>query len=278
MRSNDQNTSPRDEQLGRRRREVLGDRAATPSREGRQRAHQAYRTYRRWLQLKRILLAAFASMAGLFCLWVIPWLPSGLDTEDYTPELEFTTYLLVGVALTALLAIAAQEFVRRQREALLAWSSIYEGVTGMHNRAYLYERVSLECERARLDAGVFSILVLRVKLGDKPPTSLLTDAALQGVAELVKSLTHRTDVVALLSRNEFAVLAVGADEEGSRAVLKRLERAARVELSSYPEKEVAIDVQGGAATFGMDGTEANVLIQAARAAAMRAAATETQAA
>ena len=277
MKVNDRNTSSRGDQLASRRREAIDDRAVTPSREGRQRAHQAYRTYRRWLRLKRMILAAFAITAGFFCLWVIPWLPSGLDTQDYTPELEFTTYLLAGVVLTGLLAVVSHEFVQHKREALLAWSSIYEGATGVRDRAYLFERLSLECERAQLGAGVFSLLVLRINFRDEAPMSLLTDAALQGVAELVESLT-RGDAVALLAGSELAVLAVGVDKARRGHLLERLTSAVREELSSYPEQAVTIDVHTGAATYGTDGTEASMLVQAARTAAMRAPATETHAA
>ena len=158
-------------------------------RSGRQNAAKAYKTYYRWLRLKRLALAGFVMAAVLFILWAIPWLPSGLDTGDYTPELAFTTYLLLGVVLTAAAAMACQELARRHREGLLAWAIVYDEATGVRNRAYLYDRLALECERTGHNAGVFSILVLRFD-------SIVP--ALGNVAELIERVTHRSDVVSLL--------------------------------------------------------------------------------
>src|SRR3990172_13214301 len=106
------------------------------------------RSYYRWLHLRRLAFAAFVILGIFLLLWLVPWLPSGLDTDDYTPEMAFTVYLLAGVALMALLALGFQELARRNRERLMLWSTVYDEGTGPHNRTYLYDRLSLECERA----------------------------------------------------------------------------------------------------------------------------------
>lgn len=208
-------------------------------------------------------------MATLFILWAIPWLPAGLETNDYTPELAFTTYLLLGVALTAAAAMTLQELVRRHREGMLAWGSVYDETTPLRNRAYLYDRLSLECERADHNTGVFSVLVLRVGVGVP---------ALGNVAELVERVTHRSDVVAPLSGSELAILSVDVGEKERGVLLERLQGAVAAELRRLPGEPAIKDVRGGAATYGVDGTDPNALVQVARSAAKRGSVSRTQAA
>ena len=248
-------------------RAAAAGRVEAPSRNRRQSAAQAYRTYQRWLRLKRLAMAAFFTMAALFILWAIPWLPAGLETNDYTPELAFTTYLLLGVALTAAAAMTFQELVRRHREGMLAWGSIYDETTGLRNRAYLYDRLSLECELADHNTGVFSVLVLRVGV-----------PALGNVAELVEQVTHRLDVVALLSGSELAILSVDVGEKERDVLLERLQGVVAAELHRLPGEPAIKDVRGGAATYGVDGTDPNALVQVARSAAKRGLVSRTQAA
>ena len=259
----------REAELERNGRTVGTGRVEAPSRDGRQGTARAYKSYYRWLRLKRLALAAFVTLAALFILWAIPWLPSGLDTGDYTPELAFTTYLLLGVVLTAASAMACQELARRHREGLLAWAVVYDEATGLRNRAYLYDRLSLECERADHSAGVFSILVLRFDG---------VVAALGNVAELIERVTHRSDVAALLSGRELAILSVGVGEKERGLLLERLRGAVAAELSRLPGKPAIKDTRGGGATYGVDGNDPHTLVQAARAEAKRGSASGRQAA
>ncbi|MCH7580851.1 MAG: diguanylate cyclase [Chloroflexi bacterium] len=240
-------------------------RIEAPSRDVWQSAEQAYKSYYRWLRLKRLAFAAFVTTAALFLLWAIPWLPSGLDTEDYTPELAFTTYLLLGVALTAATAMTCQELARRRREGMVVWTSVYDEATGLRNRAYLYDRLSLECDRTEHSAGVFSILVFRVS-GSAP--------TLDRLGELIESVIHRSDIVAQLSGRELAILSIGTGEEERELLLERLQGAVAAELSRLPGKPAIRDIQGGAATYGVDGNDPNTLVQAARAGALRKSGTQ----
>ncbi|MCH7579310.1 MAG: hypothetical protein IIB22_03620 [Chloroflexi bacterium] len=261
--------SPSEGELARNNRAAAGGGVEAQPRDVRQSAAQAYKSYRRWLRLKRLALAAFVTVATLFLLWAIPWLPSGLDTDDYTPELAFTTYLLLGVVLTGAGAMTCQELARRRREGMLAWTSVYDEATGLRNRAYLYDRLSLECDRAEHDASVFSVLVLRVS-GSAP--------ILERLAELIERVIHRSDIVALLSGRELAILSVGLGEKERGLLLERLRGAVAAELCRLPGKPAIKDIQGGAATYGVDGDDPNTLVQAARSRVMRELASSTQAA
>jgi GGDEF domain-containing protein len=244
---------------------------AAPSPERVAGARAKHRSYYRWLRLSRLTLAAFVAMGGIALIWLVPWFPEGLDTADYTPELSFTVYLLVGAFLFGMLALLLQERARRIREGLMVWASVYDEATGLHNKTYLYDRLALECERARRGGPAFSVIVLQVRVGS-PGTSAkrkrtLSGAALQRIGQAIDGLTHPTDMVAVLNASELAVLAVRVDRESRRALLERLREAASAEAPAMISQPIPIDVKAGAATYGVDSTEASALVQAARTAA-----------
>ncbi len=242
--------------------------SATPERLSRTRA--AHRGYYRWLRLSRLMLGAFV-IAGFVVLgWLIPWLPSGLEPADYTPKLAFTVYLLGFATIIGMLALGFRELARRDRESLLVWSSVYDEATGLHNRTYLYDRLSLECERSQRIGSVFSVIVLQIRIvspkaGQAPA---LSAASHEKLAELIDGLTHPTDVVALLSGSELAILTIGAGRDSRTQIQERLRNAVQAELPKVVDGPSVIDVRGGMATYGVDGTDAGTLIKAARMSAM----------
>lgn len=155
-------------------------------------------------------MIAFLVAGGVLLVWLIPWFPSGLDASDYTPQFAFTVYLLAGVTGVGLLALVLRGLARRDREALMVLGTVYDEATGLHNRSYLNDRLALEASRAERLSYVFSLIVFQVRLGKTGPDSspTLAKIALQKVAETVERLTHTTDLVALLSDSELAVLAM----------------------------------------------------------------------
>lgn len=240
-----------------------------PRARGSQNGTDVYRNYHRSLRLKRLALAAFLTMAALFFLWIVPWVPRGLNTGDYTPQLALTIFLLIGVTFTAALAMAAQEVSRRHVVRLLAWGSVYDEATGLRNRGYLYDRLSLECERAAHSSTVFSVLVLQVLIGEAGPT-------LRTAAGLIERHSSRSDVVALLSGSEVAILSLGVNKEECVLLIQQLRRAVVEDLSSLSEGLAIDDVRSGGATYGVDGEQPNVLIQVARSAMSRTSNTSTK--
>lgn len=236
------------------------------------RVRAAHRNYYRWLRLSRLTLGAFMLMGAVVLLWLVPWLPSGLDTNDYTPEMAFTVYLLGGAAVLGLLALGFQERARRDRESLLVWAMVYDEVTGLHNRTYLYDRLAMECERAKRSGQVFSVIVLQIRLGGARAKSgrrrpELSNAALRKLAQLLDGLTHPTDMVALLSGSELAVLAIRVDRDARHQLQQRLRQALAEELPELLDRRALLDVKAGSATYGVDGMEPGPLVQTARTAA-----------
>ena len=241
----------------------------SPSPEGLRQARAAYRSYYRWLRASRLMMAACLALAGLFLLWILPLLPSGFDTADYSSVVAFTIYLLVAFSIVAVMALVVRERAWRKRQSLMVWSAVYDEETGLHNRTYLWDRLSLECDRAERMGGVFSLLVLYIRLGEagRGPSTIDSNAALHRVAESISRISRPTDLTALLSRSELAVLTMGVDREKRAALLERICATAAAELSGSLDGPAGVDVIGGAATYAVEGKEAADLIRAARAAA-----------
>jgi GGDEF domain-containing protein len=233
-------------------------------------ARAAHRGYFRWRRLSRVAIVAFGVFAVMFSLWALPWLPRGLNTDDYTPQLALSVYLMAGVAAAAVFALAFQELARRDRESLMVWGTVFDEVSGLHNRTYLYDRLSLECEKAARNGGVFSIVALQIRLGGSAPGSspALPTSALQDIGTLLDCLTHPSDLVAILSGAELAVLAVGVDRNDRASLQERLRGAVAAGLPRLLKDPAPISVRCGGATYGEDSTDPGTLIQTARQAAI----------
>jgi diguanylate cyclase (GGDEF)-like protein len=153
---------------------------------------------------------------------------------------------------------------------LTAWAAVYDEATGLHNRTYLYDRLALECDRARRNSTSFSLIVLQVRNASRAERAAptLSHQTLQRVAELINGITHPTDLVAMLSSSELAVLTIGVDRETRRILQERLRLAVANEVARLADDETASEVKSGAATYGADGIEASVIVQSARNAAV----------
>lgn len=236
------------------------------------RAKRAHEGYYRWLRLSRLAMAAFGALAVMFLFWAVPWAPAGLDAEDYTPELAFTVYLLGSIAISGLLSMTFKELARRSKESLMAWSAIYDIGTGLHNRTYMYDRLSLECTRAERGGAVFSVISLQILIANSEFETVvsLSEAALRDIADTVDSLTHPADLVARLSGSELAVIAIGLDKANRSSVVERLRAAIVADLARVLGRPSASEVKAGVATFGIDGKGGAALVEAARTSAILA--------
>ncbi len=245
---------------------ITGARTETPSEARLQRARAAYRGYFRWLRLSRLTQAAFIMLAGFFLIWSLPWLPRGLDSDDYTPELAFTVLLVTTVAFVAVLSSAFRELAHRDRESLVLLSEFVDEATGLHARGFLNDRLALECERAERGGEVFSIFVVQIHTGSssRGQTPELTPEALRKLAELIDREARPRDLVARLSGAELAILAGGIDRASRVPLLESLREAVELALPQLLNGTANAVVRYGAATYGEDGKSPDVLIQNAR--------------
>ena len=236
------------------------------------RATSIHQGYYRWLRLSRLAMAAFFALALMFLIWAMPWANTGLDADDYTPELAFTVYLLGSTAIFGLLSLTFKELARRSKESLMAWSAVYDIGTGLHNRTYMYDRISLECARAERGGDVFSVITLQILIASSHLETAvsLSKEALLDIADTVDSLTHPADLVARLSGSELGIVAIGVDKDNRRAIVERLRSAIAADLPRVLGGPSASEVKAGVATFGIDGKDSAALVKAARVSAILA--------
>ncbi len=229
-----------------------------------------YRSYFRVLYLSRITLVTFWACFVYFLVWAIPWMPGGLSVSDYTPEFLITLAFAGSCMLLGLLAFTLRSTVRQRRDALVAWTSLYDDTTGLHNRRHFYDCLSLECERSELHRSTFALILLELLPPpgkEKRQAARVSGAILRPAAELVKSLTRSTDLVALISNSEFAVLLLDVNQERAIQLVDRLRQSISTRLpalvgaadpNAWPTMKVSVSM------YGEDGRTPEALVEAAR--------------
>jgi diguanylate cyclase (GGDEF)-like protein len=228
-----------------------------------------YKSYFRTLYLGRLARVAFWACFAYFIIWATPFLGVGLSFKDYTPQFLATLGFAGCCMILGLLAATFQSMARRKRDALVAWSSLYDETTGTHNRRHFYDRLSLECERSVRHGAPFALLVLKleappVERGEPP--ARVSAAVLRTAAEMVEGLTRPSDLVALINSDEFAVLLVDVDREQASNLIERVRQAISMRLPALVNDYRAWPtVKGGFSVYGEDGRTPEALVEAAEA-------------
>jgi diguanylate cyclase (GGDEF)-like protein len=192
--------------------------------------------------------------------WAIPWFPGGLSEEDYTGRVALTVILGGVCAVLGVGTLVLREYLRRTKEALLAWTTVYDDTTGLYNRRYFYDRLSLECERARRQSTTFSLIVMRFEHSDARGAG----PSARGLRRLAGALTGATrseDMVALLGGNELAVAAMGVSRKMVPQVVERLKAALEGCLVDSGD---LLNLRLGAATYGARCRHPSMLLRLAR--------------
>jgi diguanylate cyclase (GGDEF)-like protein len=212
------------------------------------------------LRRSRLMAVAFWAATGYFLFWAIPWFPGGLSEKDYTGRVALTVILGGVCAVFGVGTLILREYLRRTREALLAWTAVYDDATGLYNRRYFYDRLSLECERARRQGKTFSLVVMHFERGaghGRGPSA-------RGLRRLAGALTRATrpeDMVALLGGNELAVVAMGVSRKMVPQVIERLKGALKGCLVDSGDR---LNLRLGAATYGGRCRHPSTLLRLAR--------------
>jgi diguanylate cyclase (GGDEF)-like protein len=205
----------------------------------------------------RLTFAAFWLAMAVFLIWAIPWIPSGLSPEDYSREMVLAFMLAGATTGLGLVAFLLHRRVEKIQEALIAWSTVYDEVTGLFNRRYFYDRLTLECDRAKVSGGSFAVMVLRLEDGSSDGG---TDSrTLRTVADQLGRSIRSTDTPAILSGSELAVVLARVDESLADEVSARLVKAVQGALTG----QSGVAVRLGLSTYGSDGRGATALLRAA---------------
>ena len=217
------------------------------------------RSYEKVSRWSRWFLVAFYVVCAAFILWSTPLLPYSGPRFEYNDRVLYQTILALAAALLAFGAVNLRERKKQADKALLAWTSVrvHDGLTRLRQREYFYERVVLECQRAKADASSLAVVVIRLppaKPGDGDAS--LTQRAIESLDPMVTDY----DCLAAISAHEIAVLVPRTDAQEVANVVARLQTA----VSAAVGVEDRPAVEAGWAVYGEQGTDAGDLLGHAR--------------
>jgi len=204
--------------------------------------HQSYYAL---MRRSRLMAVAFWVATAYFFYWAIPWFPGGLSEGDYTEQVSLTLILGGLCAILGVGTLILRQHLRRMREALLAWTTVYDETTGLYNRRYFFDRLSLECERARRQGATFSLILMRLEHSNRRGRSP-SAGALRRLGAVLTRTARSNDLVALLGANELAVAAMGVPRKVAPQVVDRLKKALEGSLVDSGER---LSLRLGVATY-----------------------------
>ena len=150
----------------------------------------------------------------------------------------------------------------------LAQGALLEPLTGLYNRRYFLERMSVELAAARRHGLALSLLLLDVdhfKLVNDRLGHAAGDEALRMLARVLLGALRKEDVLARFGGEEFIVLAREATLAGAHALGERIRKAVERSRFSFDGAEVALTASVGVTVFGGEAADGELLETADRA-------------
>lgn len=214
---------------------------------------------RRWFTLMRLSFSAAGLSWLLLFLWALPGTPIGMFAPSYSAAMVLG--LIFGLA--ALCTSVGFWMVWRpafRHESPSEFARVLFGAGQViRNRGQFMSRLALECRRAKPSSEkIFSVIVVR-SLPNQTDRSQRERQAEDrpGLAAMaVRAVARSDDIVADIPPQEVWVLAVGAGDQASEGIVRRIAGT----LASYPSLR---DAQIGCSTFGTDGRKREEILAAA---------------
>ncbi len=196
--------------------------------------------------------------------WAIPWIPIGMDVEDYDVA-TVTTFVLAGIA-----SLAVQGFIyvwapQFQGEPLPEFLRVLMGAHRLiRGPRQFYSRLAAECRQCRADRrNAVSLVIVEMSGVSEAPAAkpeLMEQREALGPL-LVRGSVRAQDVVAVSWPREVWVLAVATGRNARVGIMRRLARA--IAVSELPA-DVREACRIGGSTFALDGEEPDALFSVAR--------------
>jgi diguanylate cyclase (GGDEF)-like protein/PAS domain S-box-containing protein len=157
------------------------------------------------------------------------------------------------------------EEARDKAQAELRYQALYDGLTGLPNRALFHDRVEHALEAARRDHEEVALLMLDVDRFKEINDTLghaVGDEVLREVARRLSKLTRGDDSIARLGGDEFSVLLPRASEGDAIIVASRVSGCLE-EPIVVDDLPLSVDLSVGLAVFPRDGEDAELLLRRA---------------
>jgi hypothetical protein len=204
---------------------------------------------RRELALMRLSFLVAVGLGVFAALWTLPQVPVGVAPGEYTGTTAIGLGLVIGALCLAFGWIAAwgprfrseppSEFVR----VLLGGKLLVRG------RVQFMSRLAAECARGRKGRNSFSVIVVRPGKGGQD----ISEAA----CAHLRSTIRQEDVLGELEASELCVISLSTGPEETPRVIERL-------AGSLSGVQLFSGSRLGGASFGVDGHEAEDLLEHAR--------------
>ncbi len=182
-----------------------------------------------------------------------------------------TLMLLLGVAAVGLgLAVAFFVVRNAKRQAhLLQHQAMYDGLTGLPNRALFADRLQQAILIGRREKQPFALIAMDLNRFKEINDTLghhVGDQVLRAVAERTRACLRESDTVARMGGDEFTILlATAADSDGAIAAARKILKAFEVPQEIAGQR-IEIGASLGIAMFPEHGEEPLVLLREADAA------------
>lgn len=147
-----------------------------------------------------------------------------------------------------------KEHIKRQQKELedknkeLQRFANFDFLTGLTNRRYFEEKISVEISRIKRYSEKACLLILDIdnfkSINDKYGHPV-GDVILEGVACLLKSQLRETDIIARIGGEEFTILLLNADEEIGKTVAEKIRKRIEKENFIVDGQEINITVSVG---------------------------------
>ena len=216
-------------------------------------AREIVTAYKRSLIWSRATLVLFFLFYVTTLAYTIPWLPYGLDVEDYDSKTSGLVVLLLSASITAFGSVYLRESRKRLEQTFRTWETMHEGLGEMRGREYFYDRIVIECERASSDRTQFTVTVLRIT-----DEAAFGERYMRDALKELSSAIGESDCLSTISPREIGVLAPSLSSAGAAAFSTRL---AAIAASVLPN-DGAIRV--GHVVYGVDAKDAAELVAIAR--------------
>lgn len=180
---------------------------------------------------------------------------------------EVSLSLVRGEADDLLLATVRDVSERRRQESRLRYQATHDSLTGLANRAYLYEMIEARLAALPRDGGELALLLLDLDRFKEVNDTLghdVGDRLLQTTAQRLRDCLRPCDLAARLGGDEFAVLmAPGISIDRAVEVAHRIVEVIQQPFHLSSDATVEVDASVGVALAPRHATELAELVRCA---------------